>query len=335
MRNIIETQTDLIKRTCHNRKNMKLTIGVLSEGKTDIRVFGESGGRIADENYIYEIGSVTKTFTASLLAKHLAEGRLSLDDRISAYIPGLEDGNYYPTLRRLATHTSGYAARYPLGTWEFLMFTKDTFLGGPAQKINPLDMDDERMTELMKATGLTDRDYKWNYSNFGFALLGLAVGAVGGESYWQAMNRFVNAELGLKHTSLGTSAANLHGFSAGNEDCGNWLWNDRCMISPSSALSSTAADLLDYAALNLNGELPYLSLAHQKYSGAGKNHDMGLGWWLPKTEHKVISHTGGTGCFSTFLAVDQTKGAAVTVLSNYQLGLDSGKRIGNALLDLI
>ena len=61
------------------------------------------------KNYVYPIGSVTKTFVASLLSKYVHEEKMSLDDSISKYIGGLDKGRYYPTLKRLATHTSGYA----------------------------------------------------------------------------------------------------------------------------------------------------------------------------------------------------------------------------------
>lgn len=79
------------------------------------------------------------------------------------------------------------------------------------------------------------------------------------------------------------------------------------LMAPAGALSSTAEDLLKFAAINIDNEQVYLSIAHKKYANGTKEHDMGLLWWLNKKNNNIITHTGGTGCFSSFLAVDKAK----------------------------
>ena len=102
------------------------------------------------------------------------------------------------------------------------------------------------------------------------------------EGYWDTMNEFVQNELGLSDTYLGTSNNNLHGYDRKNNDCGNWEWNKDNLISPAGAISSTADDLLKYAKININEDKPYLSLCHKKHGNGKKKYDMGLGWWLLK-----------------------------------------------------
>jgi len=102
----------LIKKTCKGKKHIKLTIGYVLDGEKTVKVFNENG-EIKNESYIYEIASITKTFTASLLAKYIHENKMSLDDSIQKYFVGLDADKYYPTLKRLATHTAGYSIQLP------------------------------------------------------------------------------------------------------------------------------------------------------------------------------------------------------------------------------
>jgi len=180
-------------------------------------------------------------------------------------------------------------------------------------------MDYNKMFEIIQKNKLKDRDYKWQYSNFGISLLGYAIGSIFGSGYWNAMSDFLTNELGLKNTYLGTdSEKNLKGFNSKNEDCGNWKWEKTNLIAPAGAISSTAEDLLDYAKANMHGDKPYLSICHQKYSDKSKNTGMGLVWELLKIKNNtVIWDDGGTGCFASFLGFNKEKKIAVVVLSNY------------------
>lgn len=325
----------LIKKACKNKTGVKMTVGYLSDENIDIHVFNEFGEMTTDQLYTYEIGSITKTFTASLFAKLLSEKKMSLDDSIQAYISGLEDKQYYPTLRRLATHSAGYPARYPLNQWEFIKMSKDIFIGGKTQENNPLQIEFNKTKELVRNTKLKDIDYKWKYSNFGVSLLGYAIGSATGGGYWEVMTDFITNELGLQHTYLGTrDNKNLRGFSVRREVCKNWKWDKNNPIAPASALSSTAKDLLLFAKLNMDEEKKYLSLCHKKYANGTKKYDMGLAWWLDKaSNHNIIMHTGGTGCFSSCLIIDKNKKIATVVLVNYRLGIDLGQTIGFSMLE--
>jgi len=89
----------LIDAICKDKNSdVKLTIGTYVDGKKSIKVFDVTG-EIPNKDYIYEIGSVTKTFTSSLFAKLVHEGKMSLDDSIDKYLDGLDNGKYYPTLK--------------------------------------------------------------------------------------------------------------------------------------------------------------------------------------------------------------------------------------------
>ena len=326
----------LIKKTCKGKKHIKLTIGYLTGNSSVIKVYNENGENEVDSSkkYHYEIGSITKTFTVSLLSKYIYINKMSINDSIQKYIEDLREDEYYPTLLRLATHSSGYSGRLPVNKREYVNLILGLISGsGDMNKNNPLNMDINKMKMLMEKNKLKDADYSWKYSNFGISLIGNALGIVSGKGFWDTMNEFVQNELGLSDTYLGALNNNLHGYDRKNIDCGNWEWNKDNLMSPAGALSSTADDLLKYAKMNIDEEKPYLSLCHKKHGNGNKKYDMGLGWWLLKKNNHVILHGGGTGCFSSFLGIDKEKKVASVVLANYRLGMNDDEKIGISILE--
>ena len=275
----------LIKKTCKGKKHLKLTIGYLTGNNSVIKIYNENGELDATKKYHYEIGSITKTFTVSLLSKYVFENKLSLNDSIQKYIEELREDEYYPTLLRLATHSAGYSERLPLNKREYFNLILGLISGcGDMSKNNPLTMDLNKMKMLLEKNKLKDADYSWGYSNFGIALIGKVLGIVSGRGYWDTMNEFVQNELGLSDTYLGTSNNNLHGYDRKNNDCGNWEWNKENLMSSAGAISSTADDLLKYAKINIDEEKPYLSLCHKKHGNGNKKYDMGS--WMVAFKEK-------------------------------------------------
>ncbi|MGE6629764.1 serine hydrolase domain-containing protein [Bacillus sp. NPDC077027] len=322
----------LIKKTCKGKKHLNLTIGYLTDNQSVIKIYNENGELDSSKKYHYEIGSITKTFTASLLSKYVFENKMSINDPIQKYIGELREDEYYPTLLHLATHSSGYSGRLPLNKREYFHLILD-LITGDGDMNNPLNMDFNKMKMLIERNKLREMDYSWKYSNFGISLIGYGLGIVSGRGFWDTMNDFLHNELGLSDTYLGTSNQNLHGYNRKNNDCGNWKWNKENLISPAGAISSTADDLLKYAQKNICEDKPYLSLCHKKHGIGNKKYDMGLGWMLLKENNNVILHGGGTGCFSSFLGIDKEKKVAAVVLANYQLGGNADGNIGISLLE--
>lgn len=320
---------NLIAKACQRKEHLKLTVGIYQNGEKSIQVF-DATGEIPNEDFIYEIGSITKTFTVSLLAKLVSEKKVSLEDSIQKYMMGLNQDRYYPTLKRLATHTAGYHPLLPNGKWFRFKLFKGLMSGKIKEGENHLQMDFNQMVQLIHENLLKDKDYPWQYANFGMALVGHAIGAASGSDYWTSMNHFLTEELNLKNTFTGTDPEkNLHGYSiVTNEDLGNWDWGKNLM-APAGDISSTAEDLLEYARINLFEEKAYLSLCHQKYTNA-KNYDMGLGWLLQKNHPHLLWHNGGTGGFRSFLGIDKQRKCAVVVLANYVINTD---RIGLGILE--
>ena len=329
----LNTKTmDLIKKEAKGKKYLKLNIGIMVGEQTFLKTFDENG-EIEYENSIYEIGSITKTFTTTLLAKFVYENRIQLSDNISKYFQELDSDKYYPTIKRLATHTSGYT-EYQFSGWDGIKMLVDTLLKRYKMiRENPAFIDYETMLKDIQKNQMKDKDYKCSYSNFGISILGYILGTVSGLGYWDTMNDFVKNELGLCNTYLGTLPdKNLNGFSPKNENWSNYKWEKNNLIVPAGALSSTVEDLLKYAKMNMRDEKPYFALCHQKYAIFTKQYDIGLGWWLGKNNNNIVMHGGTTGCFDTFLCFDKEKKIAVAFLPNYRWGLGSQMTVGQMIL---
>ena len=318
----------IINKQCKGKKHIKLTVGYISSGQSAIKVYDENGVEAisSPENneYIYEVGSITKTFTASLLARYIHEEKMSLDDYVNAYISGLEESRCFPTIKRLITHTSGYKRSLPysqMGLKHLIKFLTNKDANDAFSKF--LCMDEAAMKSIMNKVKLSDKDYKWQYSNFAISLVGYAIGNVSGKGYQSTMNEYIKNDLGLQNTFAGTdSNKNILGYSKRAPSGGNISWGDN-LIRPAGDISSTAKDLLRYAEINYNDELPYLSMCHQKYADVSFpfnkmfDIDMALGWWINRKNNSVILHGGDTATFSAILIVDKEQKSAVVVLSNY------------------
>ena len=337
---------DLIKKQCKGKRHIKLTVGYIINGKSIVKVYGESGEEIIlspeNNDYIYEIGSVTKTFTASILAKYIHEGKISLNDSIQKYIKGLPENRYFPTIKRLVTHTSGYKRSIPHSEKGFKAVKAFLTKGLTNETIAMLlHMDEAEMIAILKKYKLVDKEYKWQYCNFGISLIGYALGVISGKGYRETMDEYIKNDLGLQNSFTGTDPGkNIPGYKNNKSPGGNWIWGDN-LIRPAGDISSTAKDLLRYAEIHFNNEFPYLSICHQKYVDVSfpfnkmYDIDMGLGWWIGRSDNNTILHGGDTAAFSSILITDKKHKSAVVVLSNYPVNSAKLYKIAKPLLQHI
>ena len=318
---INKTAQDLINQLMERHPNTLLTIGTLHNGKTSFKLFDKTG-EIPYQSHLYEMGSIGKTFTTSLLAKMVSEGEMSLDDSVAKYIPELNDGKYYPTLRRLATHTAGYPEDYEAEDLKLIipllwrMYVKrEQLLIQDVMAVSKV-----KLIRFAKKRELKDEDYPWVYSNFGMALLGLAISNVAGTDFMTVMTEFVQQVLKLTNTFVGTNTDQLiPGYDLKNRKITPWIvTKEDQYISAGGGMITTAEDLLKYAEWNLAETPDYLIVAHE-YQAKGQKDGMtmALGWRLNPDE-KIWWHFGNTSGFATSLAFSKEKDFAVVILANIQ-----------------
>jgi Beta-lactamase class C and other penicillin binding proteins len=297
---------DALKYTTHSKKDAKITVGIIKDGKSSFTVYGADAQVLSSENHIYEIGSLTKTMTAALISKAASEGKLSLNSTIDAYLP-LSEGNNYPTIAELVTHTSGYNAWYfetPMignffaGRNSFCGISRDIIL----EKTKKLDM---------------NRDsYGFTYSNFGYAVLGLVLEAVYDKDYTTLLNEYVQKELGMTATKI----------SERDGDLGNyWDWQKNDGYLSAGAVTSNINDMMRYAQMQLDENAVFamyhksiksIDASSESYKTMGIYMDeIGMAWIIDR-KNGIIWHNGGTGNYNSYLGFSPDSGTAVVVLSN-------------------
>jgi len=321
-----ETQTE-INRLYKGRHHVELSIGVMRGGEPEYIRFGPDGKTTAGPQLVYPVGSICKPFTASLLAKYVSEGKLDLNAPLSDYIPGLPD-RYYPDLEKLATHTSGFKTQ-PYNLLSTLPFFLRMNREGGLFHTNPFrgNPDRDGMMKILRNTELEDRSYPFVYSNIGMGILGYIVGQVSGEGFWDSLTRYIREDLALGSTFLGN--VDMIGYDRKENPCRCWQWEKEDIIAPAGALNSTVSDLLGFAAKNMDGSLPYLSMCHRKHGPCEKNADSGLAWRLEK-DAPISWHTGAAGAFNAFIGLNRETRSAVAVAVNY--GLVNAEQIGFSIL---
>jgi CubicO group peptidase (beta-lactamase class C family) len=305
----IQTMTlqEMIAYTTKNNSDAVITVGIVRNGEMVYDVYGKNGSKLPPAEHIYEIGSITKTFTASLLCKAVSEGRARLDDPIDLYLD-IEKLGSSTTIGRLATHTSGCKATY----FETPMIKN--FLQGQNSFAG---ITKEMLRKRIGKVDFYDADAPFVYSNFGFAVLGAALEHIYDEDYVPLMNAYIAEDLGLAHTRVSNGVGDLSGY---------WKWQESDAYIPAGALLSTIGDMMQYLVLHMSDTPGYLSIAHgalaqvdattENYAKMGIRIDaVGVGWMID-CENGIIWHNGATSHFNCYIGFDKERQIGVAVLSN-------------------
>ncbi len=302
-----------------NKGNVGLMIGLSRNGIKTYYAFGETlkGNKtLPDSSSIFEIGSITKTFTGSLLADAVLQNKIKLNDVVSKYVPAniiTSKNEKAATLVQLANHTAG-----------FYRLTPDFFDYGNIEETNPYKYIDRKyfykvlaQNELEFEPGL-----KNSYSNIGVALLGCILEDVNKKTYSQLLSDKIFTPLKMNSSFLKVPqnylAKNVQGYAANGVATSHW---DFDCIAPAGGIKSSASDMLTYLNAQLNTKNSNLNamfnLAHKITYKQNESLSIALNWHCFKLNNKpVYWHNGGTGGFASFGAFEQNKNISIIVLLN-------------------
>ncbi|MCO8274105.1 serine hydrolase [Actinoplanes sp. TRM 88003] len=263
---------------------------------------------------VFQIGSISKVWTATLVQQLVDEGQLELDAPIADVLPELTlaDSGVAAkvTMRHLLTHTSGIDGD---------VFT-DTGRGDDCLEKYVGGLREVAQNHPLGAT--------WSYCNSGFSLAGRVIEKLTGGTWDAAVRDRIVKPLGLRRTGTLPEEALLHRAATGHVPGPQVapVWTLPRALGPAGLINSTAADLLAFARMHLDGGGDVLSAAGaaamtdeqvelpEKYT---LGDSWGLGWirfgW---DGHRLIGHDGNTIGQSAFLRLLPSQGLAVTLLTN-------------------
>lgn len=303
----VMTFEEMLVATTKDNKDAVITVGIIQNGNMTYKVYGENGIELPPEEHIYEIGSITKTFTTSLLCKAISEGKVSLDDPIDKYL-SLPQKDYYPTIRRLVTHTSGYKSHY---------FEKPMISNTLHGENSFYEVSEKMLLKRLGKINIEDTNYPFKYSNFGISTVGGVLEQIYDKDYTQLMNEYILEDLGLLNTKISNDFGDLDNY---------WKWSKSDAYIPAGAILSNITDMMQYVNMHMEEKLGYLSIAHNelvKVNFTNKTYNkmgihinaVGTGWMIDK-DRNIIWHNGGTGDYNSYAAFNKEKQIGVVVLSN-------------------
>jgi len=302
-----------------------VAMGVIDHGRrTTYFVRGSQAKGPLDEYTQFQIGSITKVFTATNLAQMVHTGQLELDDPIQNHLPAGVSAPAYRgrpiTLLSLATHMSGLPTNPP--NLKSVRHYQD-------YSIKQLD-DALSGTKLTRAPGS-----HWEYSDFGFAVLGQILANTAHISYDELVKERILNPLGMSDTVVIGSAKTRHHMAPPFEYDGaqTHVLSIGTTIGPAGSIESDLKDMMVFAQANLNapqGPLgPELAFAQRPRTTVPEyNMAMGLAWQtvLPTT-HRVpddlgdlppgsLEKGGNTDGYSSFIGLNHTAHWAFVAMTN-------------------
>jgi serine-type D-Ala-D-Ala carboxypeptidase/endopeptidase len=280
-----------------------IVVGITDEHGSHVisaGTLGDGTGRSVDGDTVFEIGSITKVFTAILLQDMVDRGEMKLDDPVQKYLPDAvrmpTRGGKQITLFDLATHTSGL----------------------PRDAGTPIDTPEQLYAFLSHVQLQHDPGSNWEYSNLGVGLLGYVIAMKEGKDYESLVIERICRPLGMESTrielspELKTRMAGGHAFAgrAVSDTHGKWL------LAGCGALCSTGNDLLRFISANLGlTPSPLTPLLKRTYSDQ-KLASGRTGRLVWTEDGGIIVHGGLVGGFRSNLGFDPVKRRGVVILAN-------------------
>ena len=307
----------LIQDRVDNHGVVGIVLGVReSDGSTQIVTAGTAGpgARRLSENTLFEIGSITKVFTATLLADRVRSGEAQLSDPVARHLPDSVRVPSGPgrniTLLDLSTHYSALP-RMP-----------DNMTPGRPGKPSPAYTVEQLYAFLGEHELRRKIGSAYEYSNLGVGLLGHALSVSAGTSYESSVRESILRPLGMNMTGIDLDRRMRGWMARGHNLQGEVVPPiNLTTLAGAGALRSSAADMLRFLAANVgppNTELERaMRTAHRPRAAVSDQVSIGLNWMTLKVGHSIIvTHSGATQGFRSFLGFDPVRQVGVVVLTN-------------------
>jgi CubicO group peptidase (beta-lactamase class C family) len=308
-----------------------VVVGVYKDGKSFIKgygtISGASDGTPPDGATVFQIASVSKVFTATLLQILCDEGVVNMDATLNELLGrtiSLAPSVQQVTLRQLATHTSGFPSiPQSLREQATQAAKKDDPLLDPYSHLGPRYVFDY----LATAEGKRDAG-RFEYSNYGMGLLGHVLEKITSKDYESLVKEKILFPLGMEGTGVTLSPSMQMHLAQGHTAKGSPtpMWHFAALAG-AGALNSNVQDVLTFIQANLDDD-KLLSRPFEKMQRPQFGGDTGIGWMQPTFidkflgNERVVWHNGMVGGYASYLSVDAKTKTGVVILANKALPPD-------------
>lgn len=290
--------------------NTQVSIAIIKDGK--VNYFGIKKARDTistseNKKSVFEIGSISKVFTSTLLANFVIEGKIKSNENINDYLETPLNNNTEISFVDLSNHTSGLP---PLPT--NLDFTK----------VNPENpykeyREKELKEYLTKHLELSNKGVN-QYSNLGAGLLGYTLSKIENDSYESLLQNKIFSKYDMQNSTADIKKIKgglIRGLNSEGKEVPNW---ELSVLAGAGGIFSTVVDLSYFAISQFDDSNKELKLTREKTFEINDNMDIGLGWVILKSQSDNLWywHNGGTGGYSSSMVIDDKSKNGIIILSN-------------------
>jgi D-alanyl-D-alanine-carboxypeptidase/D-alanyl-D-alanine-endopeptidase len=284
-----------------------LSIGVVHHGRYVTYHYGETvkgSQQLPTDESLYEIGSMTKTFTGLLVAHAITEGRIKLNDDIRKYLPGAFPQLQYPNgdpvkVAYLLAHTGQLPYSFTRDADGVL--TDTSFI----RQLNAIRLD-------------TLRPFNYRYSNAGYQVLGRMLEHIYGVSYQQLLARYITKPLSMRATAITLDQQQQRFMLKGYNAAGLEALPNPPSFPAAGSIRSTMGDMLKYMHYQLQEKDAAVKMTHRVLYGSIDEGATCFQWTAGKTWNWDFywRTDGGTAGFRTFYTLYPDHDLGIVLLSN-------------------
>lgn len=311
-------------------ENTQIAMAIIKDGKVKYHGFmmKDTLNGIANKDSVFEIGSITKVFTSTLLAHFVNSGQIKLDEPINEYLPFKLKDDIQLTFKQLATHTSGLP-RMP-GNFQPIAMRNMT---------NPFkDYDEKAMSDYLSNYLNQEHNMEqgYSYSNLGAGLLGYTLEQISDKTYQQLLDSLITKPLNMTQTTTHREEVKdnlVDGQNALGQYADNWDLN---VLTGAGAILSNVEDISKFAMAQFDTTNTTLNLTRRKAYIHNEKLSLGLGWHFSTQDgNEWMWHNGGTGGYSSVLGLNMQNNSGVIILTNVSAYHKNSSRITSIALDLL
>jgi CubicO group peptidase (beta-lactamase class C family) len=255
-----------------------------------------------DANSIFQIYSITKTFTSTVILKLVELKKLSLSDKLSKFYPGFPKGDSI-TIEHLLTHTSGVYD-----------YTRGNNMPDQTEK-SFINFIETKRLDFSPGTG-------WNYSNSGYWLLGFIIEKISGKAYEEAVREHIFTPLHMDQSGFGFKNLSGTNKTTGYAIFSNKIKKEAVIYDPpgpfaAGAIYSTVSDLYKYHKGLQNFTIISEESLKKAYTAFKNNY--GYGWIIGSFDLKhMVSHSGGAAGYRSNFARIPEDDICIILLNNHE-----------------
>ena len=288
----------------------QFSIAVVANGNTNFYgVIKENDTLKVTQNQdkVFEIASITKVFTSTVLASLVEEEKLKLTDCINPYYTFNFKNDTKINFESLANHTSGLP-RLP----QNLDVSNES---NPYKNYGKNELEDYLKNSIKIES---DSSKSYLYSNLGAGLLGHALGLSQKTTFQELLQKRVFDKYQMKNSFVSSEKLEnklVKGLNVEGNNVSNW---DFDVLFGGGGMLSTSEDMAKFAIAQFNSKNEELALSRKPTFRVNNSMKIGLGWHILKSENdkELFWHNGGTGGYSSSMAISLDNQTAVVILSN-------------------